>query len=1189
MRFVCFARMAYESSPMFSIPRLIDKAIAQDDSFSTMSDMYPSGSTTEYVRDRDSHVTVSVEDGLLGPYPGENLEISRSGVLAGSLQWRSADNYLFIWRLGDPDDSVEVALPDGQSVLEVGLTQGEGGEAIVVVATVLEIVTLTLGLSRIGKLLPPVFTGQRVAVDGGLVSVITGGLGRWERETGLKNPRIFVGFEDGSISEILISNSSSLKKQKLSETGIRIVSIYRPFVSIFPFGSWLGGWRVDCLSFENDREILFSISNQTVSVFSVGGDHFADFSGNLLFGNKSRPINVLPISNSLGGDVIGVVIGSAGERVFLILKNGKVSVLSKKLSDRRIIVKQACLVGPGVHYLAVDENSTKNQIISILPDWSALANKQGDLRKNRPVGSIPEIWDIWTIPEGKEIELMVPDNSKLIHPSDLVNGQLPEFIPERLLLILKVSKFANQFGEPINGEVREIAVLSRKFPGDILREILKKFDIHAIREFCLSWGVEQTSAMLLEILTRNNQWNDDREIKEFCERLLFSPDISRALEFIDPLDQVLGRYNSGLAALGYSDKQFPGIGYQVQEKSFEVSKRMRGALLFLSRRLRGIWNQEALGISLEVSDQNQLLGKRTRNSAEEGYRMICKIPAESRDHAISAISEFSQFIEKYRAHLSMHVSMGEERMINDLSVFVKLLIEMLEICSLVSSNGRVLTGDLPKDLDGLSLRSLITSVGSEESAISRLLLIGAIDATLARRHCPGLVSKGAAEIQSVRRVLMTGNLLPAREVQNSVRLLVENANCLSDSFSEFFAQLRESSALRGLIDLAIAKAETFDENLLGFTRLQEERLKCYNLSIKYVFEVLRASMSEVNEEIWKCTKTTILPEVYSNEEISRSSVSMLPCAVAYALERSQDELFHICLFKWMINHKLPVYLSSSPYLVNFLRNFALESYALYLRQHKQFKEAASVYIQLMTGQQECILSKREEFFMKAKECLDGRLTRELEEGHALIKIQKEMIEELGLRQRNGDDPVIQLNNHLFEYSILYNQYAIPNKLFESCICIRYQTGFYDDPIGLKQLFESSLNECRTKESIRMKVLRFVEKFAKSERPFLPLDLLAKHCYRLGGAQLVFDTLFDTNLSRHEMLQIFRLSHIIEGEEDRKELSTATVIEWLNELEINTRKDELVLLQTDLDDLQSRGLYTSDDSIRLKIRQLMTRR
>ena len=102
----------------------------------------------------------------------------------------------------------------------------------------------------------------------------------------------------------------------------------------------------------------------------------------------------------------------------------------------------------------------------------------------------------------------------------------------------------------------------------------------------------------------------------------------------------------------------------------------------------------------------------------------------------------------------------------------------------------------------------------------------------------------------------------------------------------------------------------------------------------------------------------------------------------------------------------------------------------------------------------------------------------------------------------------------------------------------------------------------------------------------------KHLYRLGGAQLAFDTCFETGIARHELLLSFRQDHAVQSVEDQNALMQATVSEWLNELEAEKfpRKEAIVLLHSDVEDLQSRGVLPSTETqLRFRLRQLMARR
>uniref|UniRef100_A0A672HEV3 Nucleoporin 155 n=1 Tax=Salarias fasciatus TaxID=181472 RepID=A0A672HEV3_SALFA len=262
------------------------------------------------------------------------------------------------------------------------------------------------------------------------------------------------------------------------------------------------------------------------------------------------------------------------------------------------------------------------------------------------------------------------------------------------------------------------------------------------------------------------------------------------------------------------------------------------------------------------------------------------------------------------------------------------------------------------------------------------------------------------------------------------------------------------------------------------------------------------------------------PNMLSNEEATAHCEQMLGLA-----QRSQDELFHIALYNWLIQADLTDKLLevNSPYLEEHLMHMIKQDQSKvhnkdllwrYYEKNRNFGKAAHVLARLADMHStEISLKQRLEYIARAilsaksSSCIsaqasDGEFLHELEEKMELVRIQVQIQDTL-IRQYSHHPSVknviSQLDSELMDITKLYGEFADHFKLSECKLAIIHCAG-HSDPILVHSLWQEILEKelgdtvamspADRMMSLNLKLVSLGKIYAGTPRYF-PLEFLVK--------------------------------------------------------------------------------------------------
>ncbi|XP_024917828.1 nuclear pore complex protein Nup155 [Cynoglossus semilaevis] len=352
------------------------------------------------------------------------------------------------------------------------------------------------------------------------------------------------------------------------------------------------------------------------------------------------------------------------------------------------------------------------------------------------------------------------------------------------------------------------------------------------------------------------------------------------------------------------------------------------------------------------------------------------------------------------------------------------------------------------------------------------------------------------------------------------------------------SQYRQVRFYEGVLELCLTAADKKDPQRLGphFYKNGEpeedrvgqqafqERLSCYKCITDTMQELVNQSKAAPQSpSVPKQPGPPVMtsdPNMLSNEEATAHFEQMLGLA-----QRSQDELFHIALYNWLIQADLTDKLLevNSPYLEEHLMHMIKQDQSKvhnmdllwrYYEKNRNFGKAAHVLARLADMHStEISLKQRLEYLARAilsakssssisAQASDGEFLHELEEKMELVRIQVQIQETL-IRQSfhhpSVKNAISQLDSELMDITKLYGEFADHFKLSECKLAIIHCAG-HSDPILVhslwQELMEKELGEgvamspADRMRSLSLKLVSLGKIYAGTPR-FFPLEFLVK--------------------------------------------------------------------------------------------------
>uniref|UniRef100_A0AAX7TXA1 Nucleoporin 155 n=1 Tax=Astatotilapia calliptera TaxID=8154 RepID=A0AAX7TXA1_ASTCA len=264
-------------------------------------------------------------------------------------------------------------------------------------------------------------------------------------------------------------------------------------------------------------------------------------------------------------------------------------------------------------------------------------------------------------------------------------------------------------------------------------------------------------------------------------------------------------------------------------------------------------------------------------------------------------------------------------------------------------------------------------------------------------------------------------------------------------------------------------------------------------------------------------------------------------------QRSQDELFHIALYNWLIQADLTDKLLevNSPYLEEHLMHMIKQDQSKvhnmdllwrYYEKNRNFGKAAHVLARLADMHSKCIpiLSAKSSSSISAQ-ASDGEFLHELEEKMELVRIQVQIQETL-IRQYSHHPSVknviSQLDSELMDITKLYGEFADHFKLSECKLAIIHCAG-HSDPILVHSLWQEILEKeledtvamspVDRMRSLNLKLVSLGKIYAGTPRYF-PLEFLVKFLEQ-EVCRLNWDVGFVTSTMQEIGVQLPRLLEV----------------------------------------------------------------
>ncbi|XP_051972803.1 nuclear pore complex protein Nup155 [Xyrauchen texanus] len=397
-----------------------------------------------------------------------------------------------------------------------------------------------------------------------------------------------------------------------------------------------------------------------------------------------------------------------------------------------------------------------------------------------------------------------------------------------------------------------------------------------------------------------------------------------------------------------------------------------------------------------------------------------------------------------------------------------------------------------------------------------------------------ICSKANELLQSARQI--QNKLEKERTLKESLRLYKQISH--HTDLPLVCSLYRQVRFYEGVVELCLSAADKKDPQKLGphfykngepeedVTGQQafQERLCCYKCITDTMQELVNQSKAAPQSpSVPKQPGPPVMtsdPNMLSNEDAAAHFEQLLGL-----VQRSQDELFHIALYNWLIQADLTDKLLevNSPNLEDHLMHMIKQDQSKvrnmdllwrYYEKRRSFSKAAHVLARLADMHStEISLKQRLEYISRAilsaksSSCMsslgaDGEFLHELEEKMEVVRIQVQIQETL--RRQYSHHPsvqgaITQLDSELMDITKLYGEFADLFRLSECKLAIIHCAG-HSDPILVHSLWQEiiekelgdsvAMSPTDRMRALSLKLVSLGKVYAGTPRYF-PLDYLVK--------------------------------------------------------------------------------------------------
>ncbi|XP_010893987.2 nuclear pore complex protein Nup155 isoform X1 [Esox lucius] len=439
-----------------------------------------------------------------------------------------------------------------------------------------------------------------------------------------------------------------------------------------------------------------------------------------------------------------------------------------------------------------------------------------------------------------------------------------------------------------------------------------------------------------------------------------------------------------------------------------------------------------------------------------------------------------------------------------------------------------------RELSGALITALINVYIKDSASVDAI-------STHLRDICPLLYSSDDSVCSKANELLQGSRLIQTKvEKERTLRDSLQLYQQISQhtDLSLVCSQYRQVRFYEGVLELCLTAADKRDPQRLGphFYKNGEpeedqagalafqERLSCYKCITDTMQELVNQSKAAPQSpSVPKQPGPPVMtsdPNMLSNEDATAHFEQMIGLA-----QRSQDELFHIALYNWLIQADLTDKLLevNSPCLEEHLMHMIKQDQSKvrnmdllwrYYEKSRSFGKAAHVLARLADMHStEISLKQRLEYISRAilsaksSSCVsaqgaDGEFLHELEEKMEVVRIQVQIQETLSRQYSQHPSvqgAVSQLDSELMDITKLYGEFADHFRLSECKLAIIHCAG-HSDPILVHSLWQEimekelgdsvAMSPADRMRALSLKLVSLGKIYAGTPRYF-PLEFLVK--------------------------------------------------------------------------------------------------
>ncbi|XP_013406007.1 nuclear pore complex protein Nup155 [Lingula anatina] len=333
------------------------------------------------------------------------------------------------------------------------------------------------------------------------------------------------------------------------------------------------------------------------------------------------------------------------------------------------------------------------------------------------------------------------------------------------------------------------------------------------------------------------------------------------------------------------------------------------------------------------------------------------------------------------------------------------------------------------------------------------------------------------------------------------------------------------------------------------------RMDCYRCITEMLSYLLSTSMS--HPQAPSVPRSPGPPPAPDPHRLTNTEAEQYTEQVFKLCLKSEDEVFHVALYEWLIAENLTEKLLEvqSPFLETYLKQTAnyqpdnldtLDLLWKYYEKTRNFTAAARIQAKLAERRGTDIpLPQRLEYLSRAIMCAksssmrtssanEGEFLHELEEKMEVARIQLQVLEMVSkLPSHHTEDSISRLNSELMDITTLYGEFAEPYGLAECKLAIVHCAGHYD-PTLVESLwqdivdkeFEHSLASApQTRMATISKKLVILGKLYGATERYFPLAFLVKYlekksCEYSFDSKWVFTTLQQIGVSMPKLQEVY---------------------------------------------------------------------